>query len=113
MSSVDTNEMRESFSRYSRIRESIAPAPRVGGAPRVSIIIPAHNEELRIGRTLRDYADTFGPDAEFVVVLNDCTDATGAVVRRFEEHDPRFHAIALRSAVGKGGAGCSTGVMKW
>lgn len=56
---------------------------------RMSIIIPAHNEAGRIGRTLDAYSTFFkayqqeqGVDYELVVVLNGCVDNTSAVVER-------------------------------
>lgn len=57
---------------------------------KVSIVIPAHNEEHRIGKTLEDYFGFFNKlkqekkiDFEIVVVLNDCKDNTKIVVERF------------------------------
>lgn len=54
---------------------------------KLSIIFPAHNEEKRIGRTLRAYHQFFTQvreqndlDFEFVVVLNGCKDNTIGVV---------------------------------
>ena len=56
---------------------------------RVSIIIPAHNEQNRIGKTLDAYHEFFSKKAqedqifsyEFIVVLNGCTDNTLGVVK--------------------------------
>ncbi len=54
---------------------------------KISIIIPAHNEEQRIGKTLDAYAQFFMQkkqeeqlDFEILVVLNGCTDNTQRVV---------------------------------
>lgn len=54
---------------------------------KLSIIVPAHNEEKRIGRMLRTYHEFFAQvrtqndlDFEFVVVLNGCKDNTIGVV---------------------------------
>jgi glycosyltransferase involved in cell wall biosynthesis len=54
---------------------------------KLSIIVPAHNEEKRIGKMLRTYHQFFSDvraqndlDFEFVVVLNGCKDNTIGVV---------------------------------
>lgn len=54
---------------------------------RVLIIIPAHNEEKRIGRMLEKYCEFFREKKEIVellVVLNACTDNTLSVVKEFQ-----------------------------
>lgn len=71
--------------------------------PRFSIIIPAHNEQDRIGKTLEDFAGTFS-DSELIVVLNGCTDGTRDVVDRFRANRLNVFAIEIPDAVGKGGA---------
>ena len=56
-----------------------------------SIIIPAHNEEKRIGKTLDSYAYFFekkkkeSRDFEIIVVLNACKDNTMGVVKAAEK----------------------------
>ena len=59
---------------------------------KVSIIIPAHNEEGRIKRTLFAYLEYFSElreedvlDFELVVVLNGCTDNTLAIVQGIQK----------------------------
>jgi glycosyltransferase involved in cell wall biosynthesis len=54
---------------------------------KISIIIPAHNEASRIGKTIDAYAQYFSTrklqenlDFELVIVLNGCTDTTKEVV---------------------------------
>ena len=71
--------------------------------PRFSIVIPAHNEESRIGPTLRAYLDGF-EDSEVIVVLNGCTDATPALVRAGTAGRKNAKVVQLDDAVGKGGA---------
>ncbi len=58
---------------------------------KVVIVIPAHNEEDRIGRCLEDYTRFFGSlkkdmviDYEIIVVLNGCVDNTRGVVEGFQ-----------------------------
>jgi len=65
---------------------------------KVSIIIPAHNEEKRISNTLEEYCKFFEKrkktkelkDFEILVVLNACTDRTIEIVKKAEK---RFKEI--------------------
>lgn len=58
---------------------------------KISIIIPAYNEESRIERTLEEYFNFFNnkkktkeiKDFEIIVVLNGCKDNTLEIVKRF------------------------------
>jgi glycosyltransferase involved in cell wall biosynthesis len=70
---------------------------------RLDLVIPAHNEEDRIDRTLRAYRSMVSdPDVRFLVALDDCTDGTAEVVLGHMRDDSR---VALRSypKLGKGG----------
>lgn len=51
-----------------------------GGGERFCIIVPAYNEESRIGPVLREYLNYFGDRVDLLVVLNGCTDNTRQVV---------------------------------
>lgn len=70
---------------------------------RLSIIIPAYNEEKRIGKTLEEYTkffkEKFGKDFEVIVILNGCKDNTLSIVKKY---DIKFKDI--KEAIGKGGA---------
>jgi glycosyltransferase involved in cell wall biosynthesis len=75
---------------------------------KLSIIIPAHNEQNRIGRTLERYATYFDTlkkngllDTEFVVVNNASADNTIAVVQQATTQFPAIRLIDLPAA-GKG-----------
>jgi len=61
---------------------------------RVAMIIPAYNEEDRIGKALESYFDYFGKlkedgelDFKIIVVLNACKDNTRAVVEEFSRDE--------------------------
>jgi glycosyltransferase involved in cell wall biosynthesis len=71
--------------------------------PRFSIIIPAHNEQERIGATLASYVGEFA-DSEIIVVLNGCTDNTHAVVEAVAAGHDHVNVIDIPDALGKGGA---------
>ncbi len=47
--------------------------------PRCTVLIPAHNEEKVIGRTLVSLKQSLSPQDEILVVLDNCTDRTGEV----------------------------------
>src|SRR3954471_2691872 len=51
-------------------------------ATKLSIVIPAFNEELGIGDTLRDLQEAL-PEAEIIVIDDGSTDGTAEVVRQF------------------------------
>jgi len=69
----------------------------------LDIVIPAHNEEHRIDRTLRAYrARCSDPDTNFLVALDRCTDNTSTVVAAHARDDSRV-AIHSFPKLGKGG----------
>lgn len=74
----------------------------------ISIIIPAYNEEMRIGHTLSDYAAEFAPKYkdqwELLVVLNGCTDGTEDVVVAAGRDCPAIRPLVFEQKLGKGGA---------
>ncbi|MGV8151957.1 MAG: glycosyltransferase [Candidatus Nanoarchaeia archaeon] len=58
---------------------------------KISIVIPAYNEEKRIGSTLKEYFDYFKKikkkkiiDFDIIVVLNACKDNTLGVVKKYK-----------------------------
>ena len=76
--------------------------------PSVLLLIPAYNEEERIGPVLRDYAEYFRKnyDGEFrtVVVLNGCRDNTLGVVEEVAVEYPEIEPLNFPDPIGKGGA---------
>lgn len=70
---------------------------------RVDIVIPAHNEQDRIGPMLDAYlARCAGPDMRFLVALDRCTDGTREVVAERAARDRRVLALDFPK-LGKGG----------
>lgn len=69
-----------------------------------TLVIPAYNEEMRIGATLEEYLGHFDRDTEIVVVLNGCRDRTGDIACTFLDSSPNLRIIDERGVVGKGGA---------
>ena len=72
------------------------------------LLIPAYNEEKRIGPVLREYATFFRKNYkgafEIVVVLNGCRDNTLGVVEEAAHDFPEIRALEFENPIGKGGA---------
>jgi len=74
--------------------------------PRLSVIIPAYNEERRLRRSLPRldrYLRTLDREAEVIVVENGSADRTAAVVEEFQRHMPSLRLLRVPAA-GKGWA---------
>jgi glycosyltransferase involved in cell wall biosynthesis len=70
---------------------------------RLDIVMPAHNEEDRIGRTLSVYSDACqDPDIRFLVAMDDCRDRTAEVVAAHAQDDDRIELFEYPK-LGKGG----------
>jgi glycosyltransferase involved in cell wall biosynthesis len=77
-------------------------------SPSLVLLIPAYNEEERIGPVLRRYAEYFRANYqgrfEIVVVLNGCRDNTLGVVETAAADFPEIRALEYVNPIGKGGA---------
>lgn len=79
---------------------------RIGAGPRVSVIVPAHNEAERIGACLRSIAQAawrYPGRVEVVVVADACTDATATIAR---SHGAHVVEIASRNVGRARAVGC-------
>jgi dolichyl-phosphate beta-glucosyltransferase len=75
--------------------------------PDLSIVIPAFNEEARLGPTLRDYlayCRQSGRRAELIVVDDGSLDRTSPVVNSLSAEHPEIRLIRLAENQGKGHA---------
>lgn len=73
------------------------PPPAAGTAPRLSIIIPARNEELAIARSVTAASTQAYPNFEVIVVDDASTDATPRILASLrEDFAPRVSIIAGR-----------------
>lgn len=74
----------------------------------IVLLIPAYNEEERIGPVLKRYAEFFRTNYsghfEIVVVLNGCRDDTLGVVEAAAAEFPEIRALEFENPIGKGGA---------
>jgi glycosyltransferase involved in cell wall biosynthesis len=75
---------------------------------KLSIIVPAYNEEQRLRPALEEYLRFFlpryGDAVEILVVVNGSTDRTEQVAHETAAGDPRVRVIVEPARVGKGGA---------
>jgi len=78
------------------------------GYPSVLLLIPAYNEERRIGPVLRSYAEYvprhYEGKFQLVVVLNGCRDNTLGVVQQVAKDFPVISWVVHPAPIGKGGA---------
>lgn len=75
------------------------------GGPRLSIVVPAYNEEGRIGDTLPviwEYAHERYESFELIVVDDGSNDATASIVTSFAESHPEVRLISYSPNQGKG-----------
>jgi len=75
---------------------------------KLSIVVPAYNEEARIGKMLEAYlpffAERYGSDFELIVSINHSSDATEAVVRSLLPKHTQLRVSVDPNPIGKGGA---------
>ncbi len=65
----------------------------------ISIIIPAYNEEKRIGKTLDNLVDFFKKyDYEIIVSANGCEDRTENLIKRYNTKNKKIKLISSESA---------------
>src|SRR5436189_91412 len=90
-----------------RHRDCITTGPLRPGAPAGSILIPAHNEEKVIERTVRAMLRLDYPaDRLEILVVNDgSTDGTAAILDRLASEDARVRPSHVQP--GEGGKGKS------
>ena len=76
--------------------------------PSLLLLIPAYNEEERIGPVLREFGNYYRTNYpgrfELVVVLNGCRDNTQQVVDAVAREFPFIRSLNFAAPIGKGGA---------
>jgi len=78
------------FPRLSRAAKGRPP----GVLPRVSIVIPARNEQEEIGRAVRSHLAQDYPDLQVIVVEDCSTDRTPEILKALAREDSRLTVIA-------------------
>lgn len=75
---------------------------------KLSLIIPAYNEEKRIKKTLEDYVNFLSKklkkDFEILVIINNSTDNTLKIVQQLSKKHPQIECANYPQKLGKGGA---------
>jgi glycosyltransferase involved in cell wall biosynthesis len=75
---------------------------------KLSIVIPAYNEEMRLRPMMDVYTEYFtaryGNDVELIVVVNGSIDQTENIARSYSERFPQVRTLVEPRAIGKGGA---------
>lgn len=74
--------------------------------PRVSIVLPVHNEEANLAGRLANLQELQYPEdlLELIVVSDGSTDSSAEIVRNFQAMDSRIRLIEIPDRQGKGGA---------
>ncbi len=71
----------------------------------LSIIIPAYNEERRIGKVLENYLDSFH-DIEILIAIDGCKDGTLDIVKKYSENGSKNNNLVsythFNERLGKG-----------
>lgn len=87
--------------RLERVAGAAGGGPRPGGGPpRVSVILPARNEEEYVGRCLDSLSAQDYPDYEVVAVDDSSDDATGSIISERAAADPRIVHVRARPKPG-------------
>ncbi len=63
--------------------------------PKVSVMVPARNEEANIRKCLRSLMELLHPDIEIIVADDRSTDSTAQIVKRLARLDPRIRLVQL------------------
>jgi chlorobactene glucosyltransferase len=75
------------------IRKGVDLPEPEGGWPRLSVVIPAHNEEAMIDRCVESLRRQNYPDLELIFVCDRCTDRTVELLREQARQDDRIVII--------------------
>ena len=70
---------------------------------KLSIVIPAYNEEKRIKHTLESLVDRFDGSCE-ILIVSESTDKTDDIVTEFSKNSAVIKLITSNKRLGKGGA---------
>jgi chlorobactene glucosyltransferase len=77
----------------SRSMRRLGSFPLPDGGPRVSMLVPARNEALRIEACVRSLLDQDYDDFEVLVLDDGSSDGTGILLHRLAHHDARLRVL--------------------
>lgn len=78
-----------------KVSEGLTVAEPPQGWPRLSIVVPIHNEEGRIDRCVTSLRRQGYANLQIVLSLDRCTDGTAQIVRRHAAEDPRIKIVEI------------------
>src|SRR5690348_12805141 len=61
--------------------------------PRISVVIPARNEDAELEASVRSVLAQEGVDLEVIVINDHSSDGTGAIIDRLAAEDPRVRPL--------------------
>ncbi len=71
-------------------------AERRSDLPSVTVVLPAHNEEVRLKQTLLSLSrQEYAGEVEFVIVDDRSTDSTASIIRALARQDARFRLVSV------------------
>ena len=82
---------------YRRTRQLPTETPHRETWPRVSILIPARDEEAEIEQALRSVLALDYPDREIVVINDRSTDDTGPILARLSSEHPELKVVTVET----------------
>lgn len=77
------------LSMYSKLRESELPEP--GTYPKISILVPAYNEEKVIEKTIQGLIETRYPNKEIVIIDDGSKDTTFQIISKYKHQVKALH----------------------
>ncbi|MGA3219717.1 MAG: glycosyltransferase, partial [Acidimicrobiales bacterium] len=87
---------------------SLAAPPKTSvdhnGSSRLWLVVPAYNEESRLGPTVEEYQRALRARDRLVIVVNGSVDRTLEIAQKAAEKDERLRVIVDKRKIGKGGA---------
>lgn len=83
-------------------RRAAASAGAGAMRSRLVVIVPAHNEELLVGRTVRSLLTSAGESAQVFVIAHNCSDATARRAREAELEGAHATVLEYNDAAARG-----------
>jgi biofilm PGA synthesis N-glycosyltransferase PgaC len=86
---------------HREIKSDYEELPESDYFPKVSILIPAHNEETALPSTLNAALESVYPDMEIIVINDASTDKTWQIIQQYMARDKRVRGIFMERNAGK------------
>ncbi len=86
---------------YWRLERSKSPDPNLNRYPLFSILVPCHNEEKHIEKTVHQLLRADYPDFEIILIDDGSTDNTRAIIKELTKRHERVRAVYFEDNQGK------------